>query len=142
MQSAIDASFDYTNLQGLAGLRNESSSPEAQRAIARQFASLFLSMMIKQMRSATAIEGGLIDNRKLEFQQSMFDEQLALSLARGRGIGLADSILRSLGMESAIAVDGSREPSLPPVSNAGSTATAPAIAIATKTATPTPTTAA
>lgn len=97
MTNAFDASFVSSNLQGLGALRNEADTPEARRAVAKQFEGLFLSLMIKQMRSASAIEGGLIDNDRMELQQNLFDEQLALSMARGRGVGLADAILRSWG---------------------------------------------
>ena len=95
--TAFDASFNASNLQGLSALRAAADTPDAKRAVAKQFEGLFLNLMLKQMRSASAIDGGLFDNQRLELQQSMFDEQIALTLARGRGIGLADSILRSLG---------------------------------------------
>ena len=94
--TAFDSSFDSTSLQGLNSLRNASHTREAQLAVAKQFESLFLNMMIKQMRSAGVIDGGLIDRERLELQQNMYDEQLALNLAKGDGIGLADAIFRSI----------------------------------------------
>ena len=94
--AAFDSSFDATSLQGLSSLRSASHTVEAQRAVAKQFESLFLNMMIKQMRSAGVIDGGLIDRERLELQQNMYDEQLALNLAKGDGIGLADAIFRSI----------------------------------------------
>ncbi len=98
MTAAFDTSFDLTNPQGLAALRGANDTPEARRAVAKQFESLFLGLMIRQMRqSASVIDGGLIDNERIELQQGLFDQQLALSLARGRGIGLADALLRGLG---------------------------------------------
>ena len=98
MTAAFDTSFDLANPQGLAALRSANDTPEARLAVAKQFESLFLGLMIRQMRqSASVIDGGLIDNDRIELQQGLFDQQLALSLARGRGIGLADSLLRGLG---------------------------------------------
>lgn len=95
MTASLDTSFDFTNPQGLAALRGAGDTPEARLAVAKQFESLFLSLMIRQMRQASSvIEGGLIDNDRLEMQQGLFDQQLALSLAQGRGIGLADALMR------------------------------------------------
>jgi flagellar protein FlgJ len=99
--ASFDSSFDFNNLQGLSSLRTASDTPEARRAVAKQFESLFMNLMIRQMRNAgSAISGGLIDQDRMELHQSMYDQQLALTLAQGRGIGLADSILRSLGGNS------------------------------------------
>lgn len=98
MTAAFDTSFDLANPQGLAALRGANDTPDARRAVAKQFESLFLGLMIRQMRqSASVIDGGLIDNDRIELQQGLFDQQLALSLARGRGIGLADALQRGFG---------------------------------------------
>lgn len=107
MTAAIESSFNFADLGGLQALKNASDTPEARRAVARQFESLFLNLMIRQMRQAgSAIDGGLIDRSKLELQQSMLDQQLALSLSQGSGIGIADSILRSLGEPASAPVSG------------------------------------
>jgi len=95
---AYATSFDVTNPQGLATLRAAGDTSDARRAVAKQFEALFLGLMLRQMReAASVIDGGLIDNDRLELQQGLFDEQIALSLAQGRGIGLADALLRSFG---------------------------------------------
>lgn len=98
MTATVNAAATFTDLQGLAALRREAAgdTPEARRAVAQQFESLFLQMMLKQMRDANAIDGGLIDQDRMRFHQDMLDNQLAVSLSQGRGIGLADSILRQL----------------------------------------------
>ncbi len=98
MTAPVNAAATFTDLQGLAALRREAAgdTPEARRAVAQQFESLFLQMMLKQMRNANAIDGGLIDQDRMRFHQDMLDNQLAVSLSQGRGIGLADSILRQL----------------------------------------------
>lgn len=98
MTAAGATSFDSTNPQGLAALRGAGDTPDARRAVAKQFEALFLNMMMRQMRQASSvIDGGLIDKDRIELQQGLFDEQIALSLAQGRGIGLADALLRQLG---------------------------------------------
>ena len=67
MTAAFDTSFDFGNPQGLAALRSANDTPEARLAVAKQFESLFLGLMIRQIRqSASVINGGLIDNDKLE----------------------------------------------------------------------------
>jgi flagellar protein FlgJ len=94
----VAASFDSTNPQGLAALREAGDTPDARRAVAKQFEALFLGMMMREMRQASSvIDGGLIDKDRIELQQGLFDEQIALSLAQGRGIGLADALVRQLG---------------------------------------------
>ena len=98
MTAAVATSFDSTNPQGLAALRGAGDTPDARRAVAKQFEALFLGMMMRQMRQASSvIDGGLIDKDRIELQQGLFDEEIALSLAQGRGIGLADALLRQLG---------------------------------------------
>jgi flagellar protein FlgJ len=96
----VDAAFNFANVQGLAGLRREAvaDSPEAKRAVAQQFEALFLNVLLKQMRESSAsLNAGLFDDDQRAQYESMFDQQLALSLSQGRGLGLADSIVRFLG---------------------------------------------
>src|SRR5690606_7238068 len=95
------AAFTFTDFQGLAALKREAGreTPEAKRAIAQQLESLFLGLVLKEMRAAGAIEGGLLDGDGVKLYQDLHDRQLALALARGPGIGLADAIYRELGGE-------------------------------------------
>ena len=99
MTSALDAAFNFTDLQGLNALRREGAadSPDARRAVAQQFEALFLNLMLKEMRTASTVDDGLFNNEHLALHQSMLDQQLALSLARGNGTGLTQSILQALG---------------------------------------------
>lgn len=103
MTASLNAAFTFTDIQGLGELRREAAtdSPDARRAVAQQFEALFLNQMLRQMRDASAvIDGGLVDRERMRFHEDMLDQQLSLSLSRGRGIGLADSILRQLGGEA------------------------------------------
>lgn len=98
--AAFDAAFNFADLQGLGALRREAAagdSPKARRAVAEQFEALFLNLMLKQMRDASVFDGGLVDRERMAFHEGMLDQQLALTLSRGRGIGLADSIMRAFG---------------------------------------------
>ena len=99
MTSALDSAFNFTDLQGLNALRREGAtdSTEARRAVAQQFEALFLNLMLKEMRTASTVDDGLFNNEHLALHESMLDQQLALSLARGNGTGLTQSILQALG---------------------------------------------
>lgn len=99
----------YTDFSGLAKLRAQANeqSPEASREVAKQFEALFLQMMLKTMREAgQSVESG--DSDQTRFYQEMFDKQIALDLARGRGIGLASILERQLGGIAATQGSGSQ----------------------------------
>ncbi len=87
----------YTDFQGLAALRRraQDDSPEALRAVAREFEAIFMQMMLKSMREASLGEG-IFDNEQSSFYQEMFDKQIAIHLARRQGLGLADVLVRQL----------------------------------------------
>ena len=59
-------------------------------AIARQFEALFIQMTLKQARQS--IPDGLFSSEQGKMLQSMQDEQMALNMASGRGIGLAPAL--------------------------------------------------
>ena len=87
----------YADPAGLDGLKRsaDKQSPEALREAARQFESLFTNMLLKSMRSAT--EGDpLFGSDQADFYQDMFDQQLAVELGKGKGMGLADMLVRQL----------------------------------------------
>ncbi len=103
---SITSTNTYTDFQGLAQLKAEAkaNSPEALRETARQFETIFVQMMLKSMRDATASmadEEGLLDNDQSKQYMEMFDQQLALDLTKNKGIGLADILVRQLGGEVA-----------------------------------------
>jgi flagellar protein FlgJ len=85
-----------------AGARQQ--SPEALREAARQFESLLARMMIRSMREASLGEG-LLDSEQGDLYQDMFDQQLSVELARGRGLGLADLLIRQLSGAGAVDTD-------------------------------------
>lgn len=99
----------YADLQGLAKLRNEvraegnDRSPETLRKVAGQFEALFVQMMLKNMRDSSLNEG-LLDSDQSKFYQGMFDQQIASEMTKGKGLGLADMLIRQLGGESAATV--------------------------------------
>ncbi len=87
----------YTDLQGLSRLKaaTRGNSPEAERTVAKQFEALFIQMMLKSMREAS-MGDELFGSDQVNSYRDMFDQQLSLSLANGRGIGLASTMLQQL----------------------------------------------
>jgi flagellar protein FlgJ len=111
MINATDMTDKFTaDPQGLAALKRaaKDNSPEAIKAVAKQFESVFMNMMLKSMREATP-QDGMFDNDQSRLYTSMLDQQLSQNLAT-KGIGLADVLTRQLSnfsspvMPSAIAV--------------------------------------
>ena len=92
-----------TDFSGLAQLRNQakSQSPEALKAIAQQFESLFLDMMMKSMREAN-LGSGLFDSDDSQFYQEMWDKQIALQMSKGKGFGIADMMMRQLMQQTGV----------------------------------------
>lgn len=84
------------DVQALAPLRQSArqESPEALKASAQQFESLFINMMLKSMRQATAA-AGQEQSQDTQLYTSMLDQQLSQTMSQ-RGIGLADLMLRQL----------------------------------------------
>lgn len=60
--------------------------------VAKQFESLFIQMMMKQAR-ASSLSPGLFQSDGMKMVQSMQDEQMALELAQGQGMGLAEALV-------------------------------------------------
>ena len=86
-----------TDFDGLAALRNQakSQSPEAIKAVAQQFEALFMDMMVKSMRDAN-LGSGLFENDETQMYQQMWDQQIALQLAKNKGFGIAELMTRQL----------------------------------------------
>ncbi len=83
----------YTDFQSIAALRDLSVQSEASRleSVAGQFSAVFTHMMLKSMRDASLGEG-IFDSRQSLFYRDMFDQQLALHLSQGEGVGIASML--------------------------------------------------
>ncbi len=92
----------YNDFSGLAQLKLQArqDSSGAREKVARQFESLFIQMMLKQMRQA-GFGGGLMDSKQTQFVQQMYDQQLAVHLSEQRGMGMAELLQQHLGGASA-----------------------------------------
>ncbi|CAK0778329.1 flagellar protein FlgJ [Gammaproteobacteria bacterium] len=87
----------YTDLQGLTALRSQAHrDPEKKlREAASQFEALFIQNMLKSARAASLAPGAL-DGPHSDTYQQMYDQQLALTLAKGKGIGIAEMLVHQL----------------------------------------------
>ena len=96
---AIDPSrgATYTDLQSLTALKREARAqdPAALRETARQFESVFTRMLLQSMRQASQGDS-LFDSQQSGFYRDMFDDQLAIELSRGKGLGLAEMMVEQL----------------------------------------------
>ena len=95
----------YTDLNGLAALKKDSKSPQAIHAIAQQVDALFLQMMLKSMRDASAGQGEA-DSNEMGMYQDMFDKQVALTLSQHQGLGIGTALTRQLSNAAAAAPAG------------------------------------
>lgn len=98
MAAAVNPSGIYTDTGALKALKSQAGkdSNAALEQTAEQFESLFIHMMLKSMRSTT-MDGGFMDNEHSRFYQEMFDQQIAVDLAKRRQVGVADMLIQQLG---------------------------------------------
>ncbi|MEP6883695.1 MAG: rod-binding protein, partial [Gammaproteobacteria bacterium] len=95
------AATTYTDLNGLAALKRDPTSPQSITAVAAQVEALFLQMMLKSMREATA--GDDPDSNEMSMYQDMFDKQVALTISQHDDLGLGAILKRQLSNKTALA---------------------------------------
>lgn len=95
----------YTDINGLARLKLQAQKPSEAtlREVASQFEAMFIQMMLKSGRDAKLTEDGLFDNHESELYRDMFDKQVSLELAKSKGIGIGDMLVRQLRQGGALA---------------------------------------
>ena len=87
---------DFNQFTGLRAAADK-KDPAALREVASQFEALFLQTMLKNMREASLGDPLFGNSDQQEMYQGMMDQQLSLEMASGKGIGLADMLVRQLG---------------------------------------------
>jgi flagellar protein FlgJ len=96
----VNNSSFYADPAALSGLKKDAKvqDPKALKEAAHQFESLFTQMMLKSMREANKGFGDdpLFGSDQADFYQSMFDDQIAAQMSKGKGLGLADMLTRQL----------------------------------------------
>jgi flagellar protein FlgJ len=88
------AATTYTDLNGLAALKADPTSPQAISAVAAQVEALFLQMMLKSMRDASM--GDELDGNEMGVYQDMFDKQVALTISQHNDLGIGAILKRQL----------------------------------------------
>jgi flagellar protein FlgJ len=86
--------FDANSLNNLKQAAKE-SSPEAIKAVSKQFEAIFMNMMLKSMREASSSQDNPFDNEQSRTFTSMLDQQLSSNLS-SKGLGLADVLAKQL----------------------------------------------
>lgn len=100
IDQAMMSNQAYTDIQGVQKIRQLGHSDEraAIAEVAKQFESMFLQMVMKSMRAAGEIfaSDSPFNSFEMRFHQDMLDQQTALSLSEGRGIGLAAALTQQM----------------------------------------------
>lgn len=87
----------FADFSTLTALKNKAKKDpdSALKDVAKQFESIFINMLLKNMRSTNdAIGGGLFSSAQTKQYQEMMDSQMSQSLAQSGGIGLSDALIR------------------------------------------------
>ena len=70
--------------------------PQANlRPVARQVEGMFMTMMLKSMRDALP-KDGLFGSDQTRLYTSMYDQQIAQQMTAGKGLGLADQMVKQM----------------------------------------------
>jgi len=93
-------SYDFVKLgemRAKAAQQGPAQSGKGLRQAAEQFEALFLNIMMKTMREATASneEGDLFGSSSVKTYESLFDQEIAQQMAMRGGLGLADMMVKS-----------------------------------------------
>jgi flagellar protein FlgJ len=89
----------YTDLNRLASLKTGDKNSDGNlRKVAQEFESLFMGEMLKSMRSANDVlaKDNPLNTEATKQYQSMYDQQLAVTMSKSGGIGLQDVLMRQL----------------------------------------------
>jgi len=79
---------------GVPGALNGQHQPSL-KAAAQEFESVFLSMLLKEMRK-TLEPGSLFSNDNSDIYGGLFDQFMAQHMAQGKGMGLAQALMKQL----------------------------------------------
>ncbi|GLQ71407.1 flagellar assembly peptidoglycan hydrolase FlgJ [Vibrio sp. vnigr-6D03] len=83
--------------QGAVGAGTDEEKQAALKTAAKQFESIFTSMLFKSMRDAnTTFESDLMKSQNQDFYRQMLDEQMASEMSDSGSLGLADMIVAQL----------------------------------------------
>ena len=95
--NTIPSNEFYADFSSLSALKTKAQKDpdSALREVTQQFESIFINMLLKNMRSTNeAIGGGLFSSAQTKQYQEMMDSQMAQTLAKSGGIGLSEALIR------------------------------------------------
>jgi peptidoglycan hydrolase FlgJ len=108
-KSAVASASDsgaYTDLNRLNALKTgDRDSDSNLKKVAQEFESLFVSQMLKSMRSASDVlaKDNPMNTPETKQYQDMYDQQLAVTMSKqGGGIGLQDVLMRQLSKDKGV----------------------------------------
>jgi len=93
MTAAITDFSQFVDLRRMAGQNDRAALEE----VAGQFEALFIQTLLKNMRDASLGDGLLGKDQAHEMYEGMLDQQLSMEMASGKGIGIAEMLVRQLG---------------------------------------------
>jgi flagellar protein FlgJ len=87
----------YLNMQQFGELKlgAKNNSAQATEAVAQQFESLFVQQMLGAMRSAALMDESQ-HSSYVDFYQDMYDKQLAMTISKQGGLGIANMLIKQL----------------------------------------------
>jgi flagellar protein FlgJ len=116
MTPSLQPAHIYTDVQSLDKLKYgaDKDSPETLRFVAEQFEAIFLQMMLKSAHGESDDDGlfGEQQGGQTEFYQDWHDKQMAINLASGKGVGIAEMLVKQLQM-SGVAANNIEGPATP-----------------------------
>lgn len=70
--------------------------PQQLMEVCREFESIFINLILKQARSGINVGEVTEKSHAREIFEEMHDEQMAVNMSKGQGIGLAQQLYRQL----------------------------------------------
>jgi peptidoglycan hydrolase FlgJ len=105
------------NASDIGNLSSKSADAEGLRKAAKEFEAVFMSQLLKQMRSTVHKEEMFNGGAGEEIFTEMLDEEFAQKMSAGQGAGIADMIYRQLSRQFGISE--SEQGKLPVASGSG-----------------------
>ncbi|EFS7788730.1 flagellar assembly peptidoglycan hydrolase FlgJ, partial [Shigella flexneri] len=88
------AAWDAQSLNELKAKASEDPAANI-RPVARQVEGMFVQMMLKSMRDALP-KDGLFSSEHTRLYTSMYDQQIAQQMTAGKGLGLAEMMVKQM----------------------------------------------
>lgn len=109
----------YTDFSGLNQLKAEAKQngqdSKTIASVSKQFESLFVNMMLQNLRQANAVfgEDNELRGDTEKLYENLFDNQISLNIAQGKSVGLADILVQQLSQQKNVSSDAMTENSTP-----------------------------